>query len=191
MWRRGTVECGFGAPAMSANDPLRAGCSQSLLLGPVGCLPSQPGLWERSLGTGDGYCAPPSERLPRYTSFFKLSVVIFNILLAQPLELTAAIICLPFFPLSRSLPPHSLCLSYILLPLHTFPAFVLRCSPSSLAAIQASLPSLLAPHPSISSLTMLDAKWTGTDIDRREMHMLNLQQVVRVSVSFLSPGPAC
>jgi hypothetical protein len=28
---------------------------------------------------------------------------------------------------------------------------------------------------------MLDAKWTGTDIDRREMRTLNLEQVVRVS----------
>jgi hypothetical protein len=28
---------------------------------------------------------------------------------------------------------------------------------------------------------MLDAKWTGTEIDRREMRTLKLQQVVRVS----------
>jgi hypothetical protein len=28
---------------------------------------------------------------------------------------------------------------------------------------------------------MLDPKWTGTDIDRRDMRTLNLQQVVRVS----------
>jgi hypothetical protein len=28
---------------------------------------------------------------------------------------------------------------------------------------------------------MLDPKWTGTDLDRREMQTLNLQQVVRVS----------
>ena len=28
---------------------------------------------------------------------------------------------------------------------------------------------------------MLDPKWTGTDVDRREMRTLNLDQVVRVS----------
>jgi hypothetical protein len=27
----------------------------------------------------------------------------------------------------------------------------------------------------------MDAKWTGTDIDRRDMRMLKLEQVVRVS----------
>ena len=30
---------------------------------------------------------------------------------------------------------------------------------------------------------MLDQKWLGTDVDRREMRALNLEQVVRVSNS--------
>jgi hypothetical protein len=37
---------------------------------------------------------------------------------------------------------------------------------------------------------MLNPKWRGTDIDRREMQTLNLQQVVRVSTLKPIPDPA-
>jgi hypothetical protein len=35
---------------------------------------------------------------------------------------------------------------------------------------------------------MLDPKWTGTDLDRREMRTLELNQVVRVNATTRTPN---
>jgi hypothetical protein len=61
--------------------------------------------------------------------------------------------------------------------------------PSQAFSSPPSPPSLL--HPAYTAritltlprprLTMLDPKWTGTVVDRQDMHNLNLEQVVRAS----------
>jgi hypothetical protein len=72
-------------------------------------------------------------------------------------------------------------------PRPTSPCLVLSLT---WAALPALLPSLRSDQPSLSCVTMVDQKWTGTDIDRRDMRTLNLQQVVRVSLVSLLAGPA-
>jgi hypothetical protein len=111
-------------------------------------------------------------------SLLPASTLLVAILNIEALKLMPAALCQPS-SLPRKRAPSLLRRSYILLPLaHRHPTLHYSVLPSSLAATPASL-SLRSDLSPTSCLTMLDPKWTGTDVDRREMGTLDLQQVVR------------